>query len=514
MSSDMEEDRRELHSSGAPLGQDSLGSDVEEGSNPLGSSGLDADLQREIDEALGGRSIEELLDETGALSSGGTRGDVEVAEGHVVPARVVGMDSQMVLFELGRKDQGYVPVEQFDEPPAIGSRMDLAVVRYDKREDMWVLSREGAVERATWEDLSEGQIVEAFVESSNKGGLEVRFGGVKGFMPVSQISIYRVEDQAEYVGQKLRCQVVEVDRREKRVIVSARAVMELEAEQARERLLAELAEGDVREGVVRQVMPYGAFVDLGGVDGLVHVSQMAYGRVENPSQFVQPGQKVQVKVLKIDREANRISLSMKHTQPDPWESVEAKYPPGFLAGGRITKLERFGAFCELEPGLEGLIPIGEISWSQRLRHASEVLEAGQAVQVLVLGVEPERRRISLSLKQAAANPWAGAAQRFPPHSEHLGRVTRTADFGAFVELEPGVEGLVHISELSDRHIRRPEDVVRLDQRVRVRVLDVDESARRIALSMKGVAQSEGAAGPAPEPAGKKKRKRPLRGGLD
>ena len=474
---------------------------------------LDESLQREINEALEGRSIEELLDEVGPSAGARARTGGEVAPGQVRPVRVVAVDRQGVLVELGGKDQGVVPLEQFEEEPTVGTEIELEVVRYDSAEDLWVLSRQGAVQRATWDDLEEGQLVAAFVEKSNKGGLEVRFGGVQAFMPISQISIYRVEDPGDFVGKKLPCQIVEVNRREKRVIVSARAVMELEAEKAREKLLAELAEGDVREGVVRQVMPYGAFVDIGGVDGLVHVSQMSYARVADPNELVQPGQTVQVKVLKIDSESNRISLGMKQVAPDPWESVEAKYPPGSLATGTITSLADFGAFCQLEPGVEGLVPISEITWSRRLRHPSEELTAGQTVQAVVLTVEPARRRLSLSIKQALSNPWAGAAERFAPGREVLGRVSRIEEYGAFVELSPGVEGLVHISELSHGHVGRVEDVVQVDQQVRVRVLEVDEAARRVGLSMTDVFQP-GQEQPESPPAEQSTRKRPRRGGLD
>ena len=475
---------------------------------------LDEELQREIDEALGGHSLEELLEETARpLPEPPGRPSQRVRPGAIVRCRVVGIDRDAVLVELGGKDQGLVPLAQFEADPQVGELFQLEVVRYDAAEDLWVLSREGAVERATWDDLAEGAVVEAFVERANKGGLEVRFGGVQAFMPISQISLYRVEDPAEYVGQKLRCQVIEVDRRERRVIVSARALMELEAQQRREALLAELAEGDVRQGVVRQIMPYGVFVDLGGVDGLVHVSQMSYARVENPADLVQLGQTVEVQVLKIDPDTGRISLGMKQTQADPWETVEVKYPLGAVVTGRVTKLERFGAFVELEPGVEALIPISELSWTARPRHAGEVLQVGQTVQPLVLEIDLERRRIALSLKQAQANPWAGAAHKYPRQSEQSGRVTRAVDFGAFVELEPGVEGLVHISELSDQHVRRVEDVVQVGQTVRVRVLSVDEPNRRISLSMRGVLQGDSVA-PAEETKPRKKRKRPLRGGLD
>ncbi len=477
---------------------------------------LDESLEREIQEALGGRSLEELLNETNPVVAG-PQAPAEVAAGQVRQARVVAIDRDSVMVDMGGKDQGLVELSQFDEPPAVGSLLELQVVRYDRDEDLWILSRQGAVEHATRESLQVGQVVEAYVEGTNKGGLEVKFGGVQAFMPISQISLYRVENSADFVGQKLRCQVVEVNWREDRVIVSARAILELEAQQKREQLLAELKEGDVRQGIVRQVMPFGVFVDLGGVDGLVHVSQMSHVRVEKPEDLVKPGQNVEVKVLKIDREANRISLSMKEMLPDPWDAAQSKYPAGLTTTGLITRLADFGAFCQLEPGVEGLIPIGEITWTQRLKHPSDLLKAGDNVQIKVISTDLARKRISLSIKQAQANPWNGAAQRYPANGEITGRVTRIVDFGAFVELEPGVEGLVHISQLSDQHVNRVEDAVQVGQAARFRVLEVDEPGRRISLSLKGVAaqssSDEQSAEPA-APAAPKKRKKPLRGGLE
>ncbi len=482
---------------------------------PEESGGIDEALEREIDEALGGLSLENLLDQAApppeALDRGG-----EVEPGQIRRGTVVMVDSQVLLVELGGKDQGAVMVEQFEELPAVGDEIELAVVRYDADEDLWVLSREGAIERATWEDLSVGQTVEAFVEGSNKGGLEVRFSGIQAFMPLSQISMYRVEEPGELVGQKLRCQVVEVDRGQKRVIVSGRAVMEVEAEKKREQLMAELAEGDVREGVVRQVMPYGAFVDLGGVDGLVHVSQMSYARVKDPADVVQPGQRITVQVLKIDEEAGRIALGMKQVAPDPWDGAEGKYPPGALVTGQITNLQDFGAFCQIEDGVEALIPISEMTWTRRLNHPSQILQAGETVQTVVLSVDPERRRMSLSIKQAQADPWAGTSTHYPAQSVQDGRVTRITDFGAFVELSPGVEGLLHVSEMSDKHVRSPAEVVQVDQSVRVRVLEVSEADRRMSLSLKAVpAAEDSSAADAPADAKPAKpRKHPLRGGLD
>ncbi len=404
---------------------------MNDNANENSADGIDDALQREIDEALGDKNLEEIFDESTlpSLSAEAMDGEGEVAPGQVRRGLVVDVDPQGVLVELGGKDQGVVALEQFAEEPVVGEKIELQVVRYNRNDDLWVLSRAGAVEKSSWDSLAEGQLVEAFVEKTNKGGLEVKFGGVEAFMPISQISLYRVEDASEFVGQKLRCQVVEFDRRDKRVIVSARAVLEIEAERKREELLAELAEGDIREGVVRNVTPFGAFVDIGGVDGLVHVSQMSHVRVKDPAEIVKPGQTVKVQVLKIDRDADKISLGMKQVQPDPW---------------------------------------------------------------------------------------TGASLRFEPKSEHTGRVTQIANFGAFVELTPGVDGLVHVSELSDRHVRAVSDIVEVGQIVRVRVLEADEKTRRISLSMKGFAQEEELPEDdeqSPTTTGKK-RKKPRRGGLE
>ena len=496
---------------------------VRAAAGPSKSETLDEALQREIDEALGGKSMEDLLEETEKIPRLREPGAERVGPGQLRKGRVASVDARLgVLVDLGGKDTGLVLLEQFEEEPHVGDTIEVEIVRFDATEDLWVLSCEGALQRANWESLAEGSLVECFVEGTNKGGLSVKLGTIPAFMPVSQISMYRVEKPEEYVGQKLRCQVTELDRRSGRVIVSARALLELEAEKAREKLMAELKEGDVRDGIVRQVMPYGAFVDMGGVDGLVHVSQMSYARVEDPAELVKPGQKVQVRVLKIDTENNRISLGMKQTMPDPWEAVGNKYPAGASVTARVVKLEDFGAFAQIEPGVDGLLPISELSWTIRPKHPSDILQVGQMVQAVVLSVEPERHRISLSLKQAQSNPWTGAVDRYAINSEHTGKVTRLAEFGAFVELEPGIEGLVHISALSDQRVRAVGDVVKPGQEVRVKVQDVNEQARRISLSMKGLyaqtaagpagqAGAEAAAAPA---AGPKKRKKPLKGGLD
>ncbi|HOQ87443.1 MAG TPA: S1 RNA-binding domain-containing protein, partial [Phycisphaerae bacterium] len=362
--------------------------------------------------------------------------------------------------------------------------------------------------------------VEGRVTGHNKGGLELDIDGIRGFMPISQIELFRADDNlAPYVNQRLKCEVVDIRRDERSVVVSRKAVLQREAEQAKREKFESLQEGMVVTGTVRTIMPYGAFVDIGGVDGLLHVGDMSYTRVNDPKDVVKEGQKLQVMILKIDRETRKIGLGLKQVMPDPWSDVEMKYPPGSRVSGRITRLEGFGAFAELEPGVEGLIPISEMTYERRISHPRDVVKEGDVVHLAVLTVDPAKRRISLSIKQAGVDPWQGASVRWPAESTVEGVVKRVAEFGAFVELTPGVEGLIHISELSDERVRRVEDVVKIGQTVKAKVLEVDEGRRRMSLSIRALKESpdytgEVSAEPAAPAAPPKKRKKPLKGGLE
>jgi small subunit ribosomal protein S1 len=279
--------------------------------------------------------------------------------------------------------------------------------------------------------------------------------------------------------------------------------------------MLELAEGQTRRGVVRSVMDYGAFVDLGGVDGLLHVSEMSHRRGRHPSEFVKEGDLVDVKIIKLDKETGKMSLSLKQAMPDPWANVETRYPAGTTLTGRVTRVESFGAFVEAEEGLEGLLPVSEMSW-QRIRHPSDVVKEGDTIKLVVISLDPNQKRMSFSLKQAGPDPWAQVKERYAIDMVVNGKVTRVVDFGAFVELEPGLEGLVHISELAPNRVRAASDVVKPGQDVQVRIMEIDKDARRISLSIRRAAEAPKPAEPAtaaPAP-GKKKKKPELRGGLD
>ncbi|HUU60194.1 MAG TPA: S1 RNA-binding domain-containing protein [Phycisphaerae bacterium] len=478
---------------------------------------LDPVLQRELDEALGDASLEDLL----AAEEAGERASQSVEPGDEVRrGQVIAVEADYLFVDLGGFRQGILPTQQFaDDPlPQVGDEIEVTVEGYDTDDELLVLSREGAVHAAAWDTLEVGQIVEGRVTGTNKGGLELDVNRIRAFMPTSQIDIGRVEDLSPYLNERLRCRVIDVDRRDENLVLSRRALLEQDAAEAREKLWGTLAEGQVLPGVVRTIMPYGAFVDIGGVDGLLHVRDLSYSRVDDPHEVVQEGQQVQVMVLGVDHEERKVALGLKQTLTDPWEGAEAKWPVDSIASGRVTRLAPFGAFVELTEGVEGLIPISELSL-RRIRQPSEVVNVGDAVKVRVLNVDTERSRISLSLKRVQDDPWMGASVRWQAGSVVEGLVTRVAEFGAFVELTEGVEGLIHISELAEGHVRSVRDVVREGDTVQVKVVNVDEDAGRISLSIKQVDRlpedtglgpdAQGAAEPPP-----RKRKRPLKGGLD
>ncbi len=479
------------------------------------SDGLDEALQRELDEALGGMSLEEIVDQEQTGAAKATAPGVKIG-------KVIAIQGDDIFVDMGGKSQGILPAAQFeDEPlPAVGDKVEVIIESYKADEGLLILSRQGAVKAAAWETLAEGQIVEARVTGHNKGGLEVDINGLRGFIPISQIEIFRVEDLGPYTNQRLRCIVTEVDRADRNILLSRRELLEKEAAEAREKAYGALAEGQVVKGTVRTIMPYGAFVDIGGVDGLLHVKDMSYARVNDPRSVVKEGDQIEVKILTFDRVAKKIGLGLKQVMPDPWAMVEAKWAPQTLVNGRVVKLMDFGAFVELEPGIEGLVPISEMTFERRIKHPSEVVKEGDNVQVRILSIDPARKRISLSIKQVGDDPWMGASARWPVNSVVKGKVTRTTEFGAFVEVAPGVEGLIHVSELSENRVRTVTDVVQSGQEVDAKVLSVDEDEKRMSLSIKQLATVPGYYGaataePEPEVQAKPqpKRKTPLKGGF-
>ena len=503
---------------------------------------LDAEVEAEIAKALGDKTIEELMDESTSAQTAAAGDDATPADAPAAESKGSGLDDddERVRLELKRgriaaiqgddvfvelsgidsKHQGIVPLRQFDRPPRIGSIMDFVVDRIDEDEGIVMLSREGAVGRTTWDHLHKGSVVEARVTGTNKGGIELEMAGrIRAFMPASQIDIRHVDDMEQFVGQKLVASVIELNRRSRKVLLSRRRHLEHDREVKRRKIWSEAEVGQIVDGVVSSIANYGAFVDLGGVDGLVHVSDMSYSHVDKPEEVLEVGQQVKVKILKLDQEKERISLGLKQVAPDPWETFATRVNAGEQLSGRVVRVADFGAFVEIEAGIEGLLPLSEMSWS-RVHKPTEVVKVGDVVHVVVLKVEQERHRISLSLKQAGGDPWIGASHTYAKDSEIQGRVRSITDFGAFVELAAGVEGMAHISELSPQHVNRVEDVVQVGETHTFRVLEVDEDNKRIRLSLRpagepaSTSHDYGHRQDTARPAARRKPPQHLKGGLE
>ena len=498
---------------------------------------LDADLEREIAEALGDQSVEELMaqgeelsdpsaledaeaDAPAANQTSDAESDVgfEVRRGRV--ANIHGDDVFVNMVGIENKLQGVVPLKQFERPPRQGSIMDFVVVRTDEAEGLIFLSREGAVSITAWDQLVQGMGVEARVVATNKGGLELEMaGGIRAFMPASHVDLHHVGELEPFVGQKLAARVQEINRRSRRVILSRRRHLEHQRELQRQKLLKELEAGQSRDGTVTRIVPFGAFVDLGGIDGLVHISDLSYGRISKPEEIVKVGQSVTIKVLKIDEENQRIQLGLKQAEPDPWNGVTDRYRQGDIVSGRVVHTTNFGVFVELEPGVEGLVPISELSW-KRIGNTAQVCKHGDVLRLAILQIDPDKRRISLSLKQATGDPWENVEQNYSKGDLVDATVVRITDFGAFVEVETSVEGLVHISELANTRVKQVQDVVQVGLKRQFRVLDINLEDRKISLSIKAIEQPPSEAESesqtmkkSPAKAKAKMRTKPLKSGL-
>jgi ribosomal protein S1 len=375
---------------------------------------FDEEMERQLQEAMSGLSDKDLYGETRQPPARGK----PAAEAGPKKGKVFRIHGPDVFIDLpGGRTQGVLPLMQFPEgPPALGTEIEITIEGFDRANGVLLLSRKGAAVEADWSSVAAGMTVEARVTETNKGGLSVDVNGIRGFMPISQIDLYRVEDTEQFVNQRLLCLVTEVNAAERNLVVSRRALLEKQREETREKMWNELAEGQIRQGIVRSVRDFGAFVDLGGVDGLLHVSEMSWQRVQDPSSIVQPGQTVKVVVLKLDRERRKVSLGLKQLTASPWDNIGEKYHLGDLVTGKVSRLMDFGVFVELEPAVEGLIHISELA-PQRVFRVGDIVKPGQEVQVKVLSVDPAQRRISLSLKAAQPKEPEPVAEEPEPEPE-------------------------------------------------------------------------------------------------
>ena len=401
-------------------------------------------------------------------------------DGELLQGRVVKLHDKDVIVDFGYKSEGFVPIEQFALPDGsvhvqVGDQIDVMVDRQGIQPEGYILlSHQKASRLRSWENLEkahrDGLVVSGRVTGRIKGGLSVDVG-VPAFMPGSQIDTRPTHNLDSLLGQDIPVKIVKLNRRRGNVVVSRKMAVEEEQHSRKSAALQVLEEGAVVTGIVKNLTDYGAFIDLGGIDGLLHVSDMSYGRVNHPSEVVTAGDEITVKVLKFDKEKERISLGLRQLVPDPWETIQERYPQGARVIGRVVSVTDYGAFIELEPGVEGLIHISEMTWSRRMKHPSKVVKVGDQVESVVLDVKPRDRRVSLGIKQLEADPWTTVADRYSPGSVVEGRVRKLTDFGAFIEIEEGIDGLVHISDLSwTKRVKHPSEVVKKGQLVQAVIL--------------------------------------------
>ena len=409
--------------------------------------------------------------------------------GKIVKGRVIRVEGDDVLVDVGYKSEGIVPKEEWDDtPPEPGLEVEVLLEEFEDEYGMLVLSKRKADRLREWEKIinthKEGDTVRGKVMRKIKGGLLVNIG-VNVFLPASQVDIRRPHDIGTYVDQDIECVILKIDEERRNIVVSRRKLIEDQRERLKKTLLTELKEGDVRDGVVKNIADFGAFVDLGGIDGLLHITDMSWSRIQHPTEMVKIDDKIKVKVLNIDRDREKIALGMKQLQSSPWENVADKYPVGTKIAGEVVNVMSYGAFVKLEDGVEGLVHISEMSWTKRVNHPTELVNIGDKVEVVVLGINKEKQEISLGMKQTQANPWDNVTDKYPENKEVKGTVRNLTNYGAFIELEEGVDGLLHVSDMSwTRKISHANEMLKKGMELTCRVLSVDQERKRIALGLK------------------------------
>lgn len=410
-------------------------------------------------------------------------------EGEIVNANVLRVTDASVILEFGFKSEGSVALDEFKDPPEEGDEVEVLLESLEDDDGVVVLSKKKADFLRVWEKIREAHDADRPVKGTLvrkiKGGVTVDLMGVDAFLPGSQIALRRVPNIEDLIGEVYRFKIIKLNKRRRNIVVSRRVILEAERETKRESLVKELLVGQVREGIVKNITDFGAFIDLGGLDGLLHITDMSWGRVGHPSEVVDIGAKIDVKVLDIDWDRERISLGLKQLLPYPWTDIDKKYPVGSRVRGRVVSITNYGAFVELEKGVEGLVHISEMSWTRNVRHPSKVVSIGEDIEAVVLKVDPNDEKISLGMKQIEEDPWLALPVKYPTGTTLNGTVRNLTSFGAFVEIEPGIDGLVHVSDMSwTRRVEHPAEVVHKGEELDVMVLDVDAENKRISLGIK------------------------------
>jgi len=449
----------------------------------IASLGLDdneaeAMLREALGESVASGDMEDLLDDQIA----------GLEPGKIIKGRVIGFAGDDVVVDVGLKSEGLVPREEFDEEPRVGDSVDVLLRNLEGPSGRVEVSKRQADRQIAWnrivDSTNEDDVVEGKVLKQIKGGLLVDIG-VPVFLPASQVDIRRPHDLRDFVGRSIRALVLKIDTDRRNIVISRRKLIEKERDAAKKRLLENIQEGDLVKGVVKNIADFGAFIDLGGIDGLLHITDMSWSRVNHPSELVRVDDEVEVKILSIDKQKEKIALGLKQKDASPWEAIEAKYPVGSRVSGEVVNIMSYGAFVRLEDGIEGLVHISEMSWTRRVNHPSEVVSVGDAVDVVVLDIDKNKQEISLGMKQTEVNPWELVAEKYPPGTVIEGAVRNLANYGAFVEIEPGIDGLLHVSDMSwTKKVTHPNELVAKGDTVRCVVLDVDQDKQRISLGVK------------------------------
>ena len=423
------------------------------------------------------------------------KSETSFATGQIVKGTIIEIRSKEVMVDIGYKSEGSVPASEFedlDEELKVGDEVDVLILQLEDREGMVVLSHEQAVFKQNWDNIKaiceEGGRIKGRIKAAVKGGLIVNIG-VEAFLPSSQIDVNTPSDLDAYVGQAHEFKVVKLNLERQNIVLSRRELIEEERSAQRAKLLDEMVPGDIRKGTVKNLTDFGAFIDLNGLDGLLHVTDMSWGRITHPSQLLVVGQELEVVVLDINKESERVSLGLKQKQENPWENIDEKFPIGEKVSGKVVNLMPYGAFVELEPGVEGLVHVTELSWTKRINKPSEVLKADQEIEAVVLGINRDEQKISLGVRQLDTNPWDLAEEKYPVGSKVTGKIRNLTSYGAFMGLEEGLDAMIHVSDISwTRKINHPSEVLKKGMEVEAQVLEVDRENQRISAGIKQLAE--------------------------
>lgn len=417
----------------------------------------------------------------------------DISEHQVITGRIIGMNEKEILVDIGFKSEGIIDRSEFEggELPEIGTKIDVFIERIEDKKGNTVLSKSKADFMRRWADLKEifekGKILKGTIVRRIKGGMVVDIGVIQAFLPGSQIDVRPIKDFDKYLGQKMEFQIVKINEARKNIVVSRKAILEESLKEQREELFGKIKVGEVMEGRVKNITDFGVFIDLGGLDGLLHITDLSWGRINHPSEVLSIDETVNVKIIDYDEEKRRVSLGLKQLTLHPWESVEDKYPVGTTVKGKVVSMTNYGVFLEVEPGVEGLIHVSEMSWTRHVKNPSELYQMGEEVAAQVLSIDTEDRKISLGVKQLNPDPWDEIEEKYMVGAVVKGKVINLIQFGAFIELEEGIDGLVHVSDLSwEKVVRHPKEVLEKGQDIEVRVLEISRENRRISLGLKQV----------------------------